>query len=131
MMMIVEQPQPLGSAISQTPILSRIHSVTDGMPQTNRRTSSSMMIGKNWFMAAFLLNSNCIHYTKIRLLWQSLFDCIFNQLDLIIRQVEVFVEIFVSPITFIPKLAGSWVYYITHVREKSKWHILIHFHIFI
>ena len=96
-MMIVEQPQPLGSAISQTPILSRIHSVTDGMPQTNRRTSSSMMIGKSWFMAAFLLNSNCVHYTKIRSLWQSLFDCVFNQLDFIIRQVEEFVEPLICP----------------------------------
>lgn len=101
MMMIVEQPQPLGSAIYQTPILSRIHSVTDGMPQTNRRTSSSMMIGKSWFMAAFLLNSNCIHCTKIRSLWQSLFDCIFNQLDLIICQVEVFVEVIIGPFRFI------------------------------
>ena len=100
-MMIVEQPQPLGSAISQTPILSRIHSVTDGMPQTNRRTSSSMMIGKSWFMAAFLLNSNCIHYTKIGSLWQSLFDCVFNQLDLIVGQVEVFVKVVISPFGFI------------------------------
>ena len=106
-MMIVEQPQPFGSAISQTPILSRIHSVTDGMPQTNRRTSSSMMIGKSWFMAAFLLNSNCIHYTKIRSLWQSLFDCVFNEFDLIIRQVEVFVEVIISPFRFVALEAST------------------------
>ena len=116
MMMIVEQPQPLGSAISQTPILSRIHSVTDGMPQTNRRTSSSMMIGKSWFMAAFLLNSNCIHYTKIRSLWQSLFDCVFNEFDLVIRQVEVFVEIFICPFGFVALQTCTGVDGVTHPR---------------
>ena len=119
-MMIVEQPQPLGSAISQTPILSRIHSVTDGMPQINRRTSSSMMIGKSWFMAAFLLNSNCVHYTKIRSLWQSLFDCVFNQLDFIIRQVEEFVEIFIRPVRFIALQTSARVDSITEPNNLHR-----------